>query len=128
MPPLFSKTVEVLSEMLTYRSKRHQVILSNITNIDTPGYKPADLKFNKTLQNAIVVNDNLQMIKTNDQHILKGKDGNDSGTYEISSSEEGVKVDQEMANMAENQLMYNLTIELLARKFRGLQNVLKDAK
>jgi len=37
-------------------------------------------------------------------------------------------MDHEMASLAENQLMYNLTIELLARKFRGLSNVLREAK
>ena len=33
-----------------------------------------------------------------------------------------------MANLAENHLMYNLTVELLARKFRSLQNVIKESR
>jgi len=33
-----------------------------------------------------------------------------------------------MSNLAENHLMFNLTAELLARKFRGIKNVLTEAK
>ena len=40
---LFNKTVNVLSGMLNYRAKRHQVLLSNIANLDVPEYKASDL-------------------------------------------------------------------------------------
>jgi flagellar basal-body rod protein FlgB len=33
-----------------------------------------------------------------------------------------------MEKLAENHLMYNLTVELMARKFKGLDSVLREAK
>ncbi len=39
-----------------------------------------------------------------------------------------MNIDTEMMNVSENNLMYNLTVELLARKFSGLDTVLKETK
>lgn len=128
MPPLFNKTFDILSNMLTYRSKRHQVILSNVTNIDTPGYKATDLTFRNDLREAMVNKNNVQMIKTQDRHITPDKKDNDPGNYEIRETEEAVKVDSEMVNLSENNLMYNTTVEMLARKFRTLQTALKETR
>ncbi len=50
MEALFGKTYQLLSNMLDYRSSRHQVITSNVTNLDTPGFKPKDLKFPEELK------------------------------------------------------------------------------
>jgi flagellar basal body rod protein FlgB len=33
-----------------------------------------------------------------------------------------------MANLAENQLMYNFTVDMLSRKFKGIKTVLTEAK
>jgi len=41
---------------------------------------------------------------------------------------EKVDLDKEMAKLAENNLMYNLTVEFLSRKFRSLNTVLRDTK
>ncbi|MCX5827434.1 MAG: flagellar basal body rod protein FlgB [Deltaproteobacteria bacterium] len=128
MPPLFNKTFDVLSNMLTYRSKRHQVILSNVTNIDTPGFKAADLTFRKDLREAMVSKGKVQMIKTQDRHMAPELNKNDPGNYETSETEEAVKLDSEMVNLAENNLMYNTTVEMLARKFRTLQTALRETK
>lgn len=128
MPPLFNKTIDVLSGMLDYRAKRHQVILSNISNLDTPGYKAADLTFRKDLQAAQKTADHTRLVRTDSRHISSADSKHDVMDYEIEQSEDKVKLDTEMANLSGNHLMYNLTVDLLARKFRGLQTVLKEAK
>jgi flagellar basal-body rod protein FlgB len=37
-------------------------------------------------------------------------------------------MDREMVSIAENHLMHNASIEMLARKLRGLQSVLKETR
>jgi len=128
MPQLFNKTFDVLSNMLSYRSKRHQVILSNVTNIDTPGYKAADISFSKDLREAVVNKGKVQMTKTQDRHMGPEIRNNDPENFKVHETEEAVKLDTEMANLSENHLMYNMTVDMLARKFRGLQTVLKETK
>jgi flagellar basal-body rod protein FlgB len=64
--------------------------------------------------------------RTNLRHLPDHADQNIE--YEAKITGDKVKLDVEMANLAENQLMYNTTIEMLVRKFRGLETVLKEAK
>jgi flagellar basal-body rod protein FlgB len=66
--------------------------------------------------------------RTDSGHIPLRRNASDAGRYDIKVSEENVQVDTEMANLAENHLMYNMTVEMLARKFKGINTVLKEAK
>jgi len=113
MDALFGKTIEMLSAVLDFRSERHKVIASNIANIDTPNYRPKDIVFKEELK-ALIGNESVATIGKAD--------------YEVIDSGEKVNLDSEMAKLAENNLMHNLTVELLARKFRGLNTVLREAK
>ncbi|MCE5264256.1 MAG: flagellar basal body rod protein FlgB [Deltaproteobacteria bacterium] len=122
MDILFGKTMNLLSGMLDYRSTRHKVIASNVANIDTEGFKPSDVSFKQELGKA----NSLRMATTDPKHI--GRVENEVGPLEITTSEENVQIDTEMVNLSENQLMYNATVEMLSRKFRGLNTVLKEAK
>lgn len=124
MDILFSKTIEMLSVILDFRSERNKVIASNIANIDTPGYKPKELVFKKQLEDFIDNGTEITMTKTDKRHLSEQS----SHTFEVINSEEAVKIDNEMEKLAENHLMYNLTVELMARKFKGLDSVLREAK
>lgn len=124
MDILFNNTMRSLSGMLDYRSARHKVILSNVANIDTVGFKPSDISFKNTYEKT----NTLPISTTDPKHIGQQNGTGDSASYEIKTSEEAVKVDTEMANLAENHLMYNMTVEMLARKFKGLNTVLKETK
>jgi flagellar basal-body rod protein FlgB len=119
---LFDKTIDMLSGMLDYRSTRHKVIISNIANIDTDGFKPLDISFKQILGKS----NSIRMATTDPEHIGVQEEG--GGQVEVITSEEKVNIDQEMSNLAENQLMYNMTVEMLSRKFRGINTVLKEAK
>lgn len=121
---LFDKNIDLLSGMLGYRSKRHQIIASNISNIDTPGFKPSDITFEKQLLKKNPVH----LTTTDPAHIAPKASLPDDVPFEMTTSSEKVKIDTEMANLAENNLMYNMTVEMLARKFRGLNTVLKETK
>ena len=122
MDILFNKTMNMLSGMLDYRSKRHKVIISNVANIDTEGFKPSDISFKQALGKA----NSIQVATTDPGHIGRKEGG--AAPVEVITSEENVKIDKEMANLAENQLMYNFTVDMLSRKFKGIKTVLTEAK
>jgi flagellar basal-body rod protein FlgB len=124
MDILFNKTIEMLSTILDFRSERNKVIASNIANIDTRGYKPKELVFKKQLEDFIDNGTEVTMTKTDKRHLSEQS----FHTFEVINSEEAVKIDNEMEKLAENNLMYNLTVELMARKFKGLDSVLREAK
>jgi flagellar basal-body rod protein FlgB len=122
---LFNKTFSLLTSMADFRAQRHKVIVSNITNMDVADYEAKDMTFKKELAGALGKERGEALVKTDPMH-LQGK--TTAENYEVIATGGKVKIDKEMGNLAENQLMYNLTIELLARKFRGLNNVLKETR
>jgi flagellar basal-body rod protein FlgB len=128
MDALFGKTIEMLSAILDFRSERHKVIASNIANIDTPNYRPKDIVFKEELKALIGSGMGITMARSREKHLSERSISGDKADFEIIDSGESVNLDIEMAKLAENNLMYNLTVELLARKFRGLNTVLKETK
>jgi len=125
---LFGKTIEMLSGALEFRSERHKVIASNIANIDTPNYKPKDIVFKEELKAIIDNEERLKMSRTQKSHLSEGLLSGNKADFEVVETGEKVELDKEMAKLAENNLMYNLTVEFLSRKFRGLNTVLREAK
>jgi flagellar basal-body rod protein FlgB len=49
---LFDATTRGLAESLTLRQKRHEVLASNLANVETPGFKAKDLEFGTALADA----------------------------------------------------------------------------
>lgn len=121
---LFGKTIRILTSMMDFRSQKHQLITSNIANIDTPEYTSKDLQFKGVIGEAM----QKQLTTTSKKH-LSGQFVN-AGIIDSDfvDSEERVNVEKEMANLAENHLMYNLSVELLSRKFRSIKSVLNEVK
>lgn len=120
MNALFDKTIDRLSGFINYRTKKHDVLLSNITNLDTSGFKPSDVEFANEMKAA-----SARMTRTDTRHMVAGSGGDN---YTVVQKDEKVNLDKSMANLAENHLMHNSAVEMLARKFRTLQTVLKDSR
>jgi flagellar basal-body rod protein FlgB len=126
MESLFGKTFNLLSTMLDFRGERNKLISSNIANLDSTDYKAADYVFKDDLNRAM--NLKVPLSRTNEKHFPNVKDEITKNDFKLVKSDEKPDLDKEMTNLAENQLMYNLSVELLARKFRNLKNVLTEAK
>ena len=72
---LFGSTMDRLEQALEMRSIRHQILLSNIANVDTPGYKAFDV----ILKEAVESHKTLQM----------PDEKSDSGHFSFSHSSAG---------------------------------------
>jgi flagellar basal-body rod protein FlgB len=127
MDRLFGKTINMLSTQLNYRAEKHKVISSNLANIDTPDYRPKDLVFKQVLKGAVEGSHAVTPVTTHKDHIgvgsLSGKDA-----FDVTETGDEVSLDEEMIHLADNHLMYNMTVDLLARKFRTLKSVFTEVK
>lgn len=131
---IFGKTIGILENLLDLRSKRHNLILSNIANQDTPRYKARDLSFTDELKARINAPGEGLMV-TSPGHIGGGSDVfNEKGkvitetTKAIGLDQNSVNVDQEMANLAENSIMYNATVQIIGSKFKALKNAVREGR
>lgn len=114
---LFGKTYHLIERSLDIARLRHGVIASNVANLDTPGYRPKEIRFDEALKDAQERNQ-VGLSRTHPLHFAA-----QGGAYEISYEEGGerVDIDQEMSRLAENNLRYQTDIEVLLRKFSMLK-------
>lgn len=132
---IFSKTVDVLSKSIDLRAKQQNLIASNIANAETPNYVPKALSFEDELQGALKGNHSGAQAQTNPRHIpLKGissriqsVSGRVVETPAKTPGKDGnaVELEGEMGRMMENQIMYNASVQILAKKFEGLRTAIK---
>lgn len=130
---IFGTTIDLLGKTLDLRAKRQGLIAANVANAETPNYTPTDLKFEDQLKGALKKGG--KGVLTNPRHIpLKGA----SARLEVVTGEQvevpskapgpdgnSVELEGEMGRMAENQIMYNASIQLLTKKFDMMKQAIK---
>ena len=118
------KTTQALAASLKYRQLRQELISSNIANAETPGYKAKKINFEEALARALDTDDQMQMKMTDGKHHTVGNGGFNNLQPEITEREDGivsmdgntVDRDKELAEMAENKIMYDASVQLLNKK------------
>jgi len=121
---LFSDTVpKAMKKSLDMMSTRQSLISSNIGNLDTPGYKASDIDFQGQLREALGSKGQLNLQATNEKHFGPKTSNIGSLTPDPFEEEDAAKsngnnvdVDKEMAKLAENQIVYNATIQLMMKR------------
>jgi len=134
MPGIFHNTaIPVLEEVVTFSEKRHELLASNLANMDTPGYKTRDLSqdaFHEALKGAIKARDRnrqpldddvpgsapsheMQKVKDSLKHILY-HDGSD------------VSLEHQVAELSKNQYMHNMAISIMMSQFRTLETAISE--
>jgi len=131
---IFSQTFQVLERAVSNSALKHQVIASNIANVDTPNYKSKQVDFQSALSEAL----NKPFItsnKTNSKHIPFSDESNisqikikENKNTEIKSNGNNVDMDYEMAELAKNQLIYNALIDRINGKFNSLSSVINEGR
>nr|WP_309475260.1 flagellar basal body rod protein FlgB [Bacillus sp. 03113] len=128
---MFSNTMSLIESALGYSSLKQKVISQNIANIDTPNYKAKNVSFKEILQKE--TSQNLVANRSDQRHISFENNQNQMGsvvrrntTYNHNGN--SVDLDQEMSDLASNQIYYNALVERMNGKFSTLQNVIRGGK
>ncbi|WP_300458291.1 flagellar basal body rod protein FlgB [Desulfobacula sp.] len=118
---IFGPTSQMIGKALDISARRHKLIAGNIANMDTIGYKPKDLDFNRTLKRVMNEKEPDYLDKTHSKHL--SPNGGDSFSMNEENTEEvdiyhldSVNIDREMMNLMENNIKYRTTVELKLRK------------
>jgi flagellar basal-body rod protein FlgB len=123
----FDPTIGALNTSLNLRLMNQNVISSNVANADTPGYKAKTMEFEGALREALIDGKESGPVVTHPGHkAIKDTDPIQPEIYDDPNGVEsldGNTVDRsaEMAKMAENQLLYDASAEMLKRKLGMLK-------
>ncbi len=117
--------VNALHAGLDYHLSRQNLLVSNLTHVDTPNYKPVDLQrtggaFESSLKVALVATDpshfgvaagspEKEPFRGVEDSSTAGPDGN------------GVSVDREASKIAANQIRYETLASLVSGELSGLE-------
>lgn len=122
-------TYNILKRGLDAASERSTVIGDNIANINTKGYKRKYVTFEETLKNS---SNDLEMKTTDDKHMKINGDAGDIQVKQDNSNlkEDGnnVDIDNEMVNLAANNLMYNAMISQINSRISMTKEVINGGK
>ncbi len=138
MNPLqpFSPNMKLLGKVLDLRAEKAQTISSNIANAETPGYSPLRFDFEEDLARAISGSRDIPLETSHPGHIPLGASNFESvaGKIRIEKSKtpigdgNGVRVDQEMLALSENELLYETAAQLLKKKMGLLKYVISGGQ
>jgi flagellar basal-body rod protein FlgB len=128
---VFDQTLGLLERLLDARGARHQAIVANLANQDTPGYRAVDVSFQETLNTAS--GSSLATATTHAAHLSTEEPSAGVATHTSSGRSNRldgntVNVEHEMAKLAENTLLYQAGTELLSAKFRILKNAIREGR
>lgn len=113
--------VPLLKKSLGAYSERNRAIAENIANVETKGYRPYKVDFENQLKRAMQRSAPVGR-KSDPRHLTIGGDGLNVQP-KISTQNENVNIEQEMAELAKNQIRF----EFATRKLSGAYELLRSA-
>ena len=132
MGALFSG-VTPLQSALDYHLQRHNVLVSNVAHVDTPGFVPKDVERVDTtsFQGLVTV----AMARTTPSHLSAGTPMGSSAGRIIEDPSPGagmdgnfVSLDREAAKVAANQSRYDVVATLVTSELASLSFAASDGR
>jgi flagellar basal-body rod protein FlgB len=129
MKPVKLVDTTLLEKALDAAALRQQVISNNIANINTPGYDSQRVVFESHLKEVMALEKgeddgwNVASTAVDPEFQLNSSGGFDAQSLRPTIESQGgpLDINQEMGNLAKNQIMYNA----LAGKISGVYGTLK---
>ena len=113
---------------LFMRADRAEIIASNLSNSDTPGYQARDIDFNEEFNRSMAAGPT-GMSRTNSNHIALSGGSTMELLYRIpqlpSTNGNTVEAETEQANFSENAMQYQASLQFLTSKIRGVRLALR---
>lgn len=129
MSGLFSSGFLKLETAMVAREKLQTTYASNIANADTPNYQADTRTFDEifAVEQARRNKQERGLFSESSSNILQGSrfDSKDS-PFRLDGNT--VDTQKEMALMAENQLMHELSMRMIKGKISGLANAIKEGR
>ena len=113
-----SPTMQRVEHYLDLVTFRHELISSNLANVDTPGYRTQDVDFENEVRRADqrLENDPVSPHVQEVRGLIERPDGNN------------VSLDRETMALAQVQLQYRAGVELLRNEIHMVQLAINEGK
>ena len=129
LPTIFdSTTIPILKETANFAQARHSVLVGNIANMDTPGYKVRDLSVDNFQQKLkAVINAPKTRSEPQSPGIVDAPPGDPMREVQESLKNllyhdgTNMSLENQVNEISKNQMLHNVAITILSQQFRLLQ-------
>jgi flagellar basal-body rod protein FlgB len=126
-------TTTILKKALDAQATRQRAHVQNIANAETPNYKRVVVDFEGMLKEATDLTELGPIKQTDPGHLPNATPDIEQLSPRIrqempdpnGTGVNGVDIDKEMAEMAETQIRYLTSLELLKRRYNNLKSVIR---
>ena len=130
---LDSTTIPALAETLQFAQARHTVLLGNLANIHTPGYRTRDLStsvFQQRLKEALAENQR-RGESLSPGIVTRDADDpmrrvHDSLANILYHDETNIDLEKQVAEITKNQFLHNFALTVMTDQFQLLQSAISE--
>jgi len=122
-------------DALILRSRRSEILASNLANADTPGYKAKDIDFKAAMADAMGTQSEfkkgtLKMTTSHTKHLQNSQNNFSSDVmyrnpHQPSLDGNTVETGIEKTEFSKNSVYYDASLRFLTGKFKGLTKAIK---
>ena len=114
MSVMYTPQLQLIEKFLDLATARQSLLVSNIANVDTPGYRTQDMDFHGEMVRALSQDSSSPVIPTvrDVPGLLSRPDGNN------------VSVERESLLLAQNQLRFEVSVAFLKAEFHRLSTAI----
>ena len=121
-----SPLVSMLKTRMHWHQTRQKLLAENVSNADTPGFQPKDLRAPTFAPNGAVTGGALAAVRTDPSHLVAasgraGEDPRNAGRFEVTPSGNAVSLEEEMLKVAQNQSDYQMAASLYQKSLQMLR-------
>jgi flagellar basal-body rod protein FlgB len=134
LPNLFGSTnIPILQEVLQFSQARHGVLVGNLANVNTPGYRTRDLSvsnFQERLKEAIAASRRSPSTAT--PGVLTPDPGDpmrevhESLTNILYHDDTNMDMEKQVAEITKNQYLHNFALSVMTNQIQLLQTAISE--
>ena len=113
-----SNTTDLLAAALQAEALRQRTIASNIANIETPGYRRLDVRFEELLANAMDKGEGKVDVSRVEPEVYE------PGNTPVKANGNDVNLEFEIGQMVKNTLRHETLARLLIKKVNGIDKII----
>jgi flagellar basal-body rod protein FlgB len=118
--------LSMLKTRMHWHQTRQRLLAENVSNADTPGFRPSDLREPAFKPGGAVAATAVAVDRTSPAHLAiapsrPGEDPQRARSFEVTPSGNGVHLEDEMLKVAQNQSDYQLAASLYQKSMSMLK-------
>jgi flagellar basal-body rod protein FlgB len=116
---IFGSVVRGLGEALHLHEARHRVIVENLANVETPGYRARDLEFDDALHMAF---------ERDGERADRAPEPSVDRSAQVKIDGNSVDAELEMARLSDNSFRIASLSRILARRYAGMKELITEMR